>query len=193
MSGKKKTEVDYYPEIGEYLSKAIADNLPNPSGFHVASLYGELRKALKKHIEETGIGGSSLRAYADGLADLQTDIAILVLNLSTLQFEILIVEVKLVTVVGLTQLSQLIGYCLVSGAKLGLLVNVNGGASAGLTQKLIRDPNLALIKRLVSHEQITHNFGLMFWNESTQRLNYSGQGQLRNIEDLVLKILELVS
>lgn len=192
MAGRK-TEVDYYPEIGDFLVRSIKDNLSKPEQFHVAPIYGELRKNLLKHLEISGVGGSALREFAVGLADLQTDIAILVTNLESLSFEILIVEVKLVNVVGLTQLSQLIGYCLVSGARLGLLVNVNGGASAGLSQKLIRDPNLSLIKRLISGDQITHNFGLMFWNEETKRLQYSGHGQIKTMDGLISKIEELVS
>lgn len=188
MSVGKRRETDFYPEISRYLVSEISSNFSNPQQYHVAAVMGELRKNLILHIHQTGVGGSALREYAEGLADLQTDIGILILNLETLDFEILLIEVKLESTVGLTQLSQLVGYCLVSGATLGLLVNVGGGSSSGLKNKLTRDPELSRITRQVAHGKLEHKLGLMYWNPATLRLEYSNLGALRNISDIVAEI-----
>lgn len=185
MSNGKKRETDYYPEISRYLVEQLAANLANAHRYHVAAITGELRKNLLQHISHTNVGGIALREFAEGLADLQTDIAILLLNLETLSFEILIVEVKLEKTVGLTQLSQLVGYCLVSGARLGLLVNVGGGASAGLINKLARDPELSRITRSLQRGELEHKLGVMFWNPESLRLTYSNLGVLRTLRDII--------
>lgn len=180
----KKKETDYYPEISEFVVGELKANMAVPEKFHIFAIMGELRKNLLLHVKETNIGGAALQEYAEGLADLQTDIAILVLNTETSFFDLLILEVKLQNTVGLTQLSQLVGYCLVSGARLGLLVNVGGGSSTGLKNKLTRDPDLSRIKRVVSDGQLDHKLGLMYWNPETQRLEYSNLGAVRSIPEI---------
>jgi hypothetical protein len=161
---------------------------PDADTLHVAAIFGELRRGLLHHIEDFKVGGSALQAFAQGLADLKTDIAILLLNLRTLSFEILIVEVKVGKVVGLMQYSQLIGYCLVSGARAGILVNVDDGASEMLKQKLVRDPSLSTIERVLPAATINHKFGVMYWRSETQRMEYSDLGAIRNLDSIFTEL-----
>ena len=86
--------------------------------------------------------------------------------------------------VGLKEWSQLVGYCLVSNAKYGLLVNINNGASPRLSQILSTEEHLSLIKTIVNQQQQEHNLGFMQWDSLTQSFDYSNLGLVKSLSDL---------
>ena len=90
--------------------------------------------------------------------------------------------------VGLTQLSQLIGYCIVSNAQYGLLININGRESPRLTELLTSRPDILHIVRDVNGAGVIHNLGVMEWDSETQNLLYTACGSLRTISELCKKL-----
>ena len=64
---------------------------------------------------------------------LISNISILLENKENGKFDIVIFEIKKVKKMGLSELSQLIGYCLVSKVKFGVLVNVDTAISHNLS------------------------------------------------------------
>ena len=87
-------------------------------------------------------------------------------------------------------ISQLIGYCIVSNAQYGLLVNVNGGESPRLTNLIMNEPDLMYIVRSLTskNETVEHNLGVMEWDSDTQNLTYTGFGAVRTISELCKKL-----
>jgi hypothetical protein len=98
------------------------------------------------------------------------------------KYELLILEVKLLKSVGLSQWSQLIGYCMVSDCRYGLLININNGASDRLTELLRQNTDVSKIIRLKeNNDRIETHLGFMQWNSITKNFEYSGLGQLESL------------
>ena len=126
--------------------------------------------------------------FASSTPPLSLDIFALITD--GVKYELLIIEVKLLKSVGLTQLSQLIGYCIVSNAQYGLLVNVNGGESPRLTNLITNEPDLMHIVRTLEKRQviIEHNLGVMEWASETQNMTYTACGAIRTLSELCKKL-----
>ena len=180
----KKHEVDFYPEITEFISAQLKSNFlaSNHRELHVYWEIGELSSKLKKIISEHPVECQCFADYAQTVPPLNLDIFAVITDGT--HFEILILEVKYKKSVGLNQWSQLVGYCIVSNARYGLLINVDGGGSSRLNSLLQNDDDLSQIIRLSKGHQINHSLGFMVWDSITRNFEYTNLGQLCNISEL---------
>ncbi len=181
----KRNEVSYYPEIMDFIKNQIESNFKaSKSPLKVYSKTGELKKGLAEIISENGITTPSIVSFANSTPPLFLDIFALITDGT--DYELLIVEVKLLENVGLAQLSQLIGYCIVSNAQYGLLINVNGGESPRLVDLLSNEPDVTYIRRMLAYSSrlVEHNLGVMEWDSDVQNLYYSGYGRIQSISKL---------
>lgn len=190
-SRNDRNEVSFYPEIMRFLKDQIESNFrasKNPLSVYCKS--GELKNGLEEIIRENSISAPSILQFAASTPPLSLDIFALITD--GVAFELLILEVKLLSSVGLTQLSQLIGYCIVSNAQYGLLVNIDGGESPRLTNLIMNEPDLTHIVRSLNHREacVEHNLGVMEWQSATQNLTYSGFGAIRSVSELCDKLAE---
>lgn len=185
----KRNEVSYYGEIMAFIKEQIESNFSAwEKPLKVYCKTGELQKGLREIVRENSITTPSIIKFADSTPPLSLDIFALITDGT--KYELLILEVKLLGSVGLTQLSQLIGYCIVSNAQYGLLINVNGGESPRLTNLIMNEPDLMYIVRSLTSRNATveHNLGVMEWDSDTQNLTYTGYGAIRTISELCKKI-----
>ncbi len=182
MNNKKET--DYYEEISRSLIKQFEANLSNKS-IVVEPLVGEVRSGLKRLLENGYQAGEALRKFALEVHELHLDIAILLENSENGKFELIIFEIKKVPNMGLKELSQLIGYCLVSKSEFGILMNINKAVSSKFSIILDGDKSLTEIERYVDGQKLHHRFGVMVWNETTQRIEYTNSGNIKTIPELV--------
>ena len=181
-------EKDHYDEIAKALASLISGNLGKSDKYTVKSLIGEISSALRTLIANGYDAGEVLKDYSERVHRLFLDVSILVENKSNGKFEIIIFEVKKGTKLGLNELAQLIGYCLVSKQKFGVLVNVDDGVSENFSIILQGDPNLTTIERLIDGEVLRHEMGVMVWNSHTKNFEYTQTAAIKNIPDLVTKI-----
>ena len=100
------------------------------------------------------------------------------------KFELLILEVKLLKGAGLKEWSQLVGYCLISKARYGLLLNIDEGASSRLSDILIAEEHISHIKTIIDESSYEHCLGFMQWDSLTQNFEYSNLGYIKSISDL---------
>lgn len=185
----KRNEISYYGEIMAFIKEQIESNFSAwEKPLKVYCKTGELQKGLREIVRENSISTPSIIKFADSTPPLSLDIFALITDGT--KYELLILEVKLLGSVGLTQLSQLIGYCIVSNAQYGLLINVNGGESSRLTNLIMNEPDLMYIVRSLTSRNATveHNLGVMEWDSDTQNLTYTGYGAIRTISELCKKI-----
>lgn len=186
---KPNCETSYYPEIMSFIKTQIESNFKaSNSRLKVYFKTGELCSKLHDIIIENNITATSIVNFAESTPPLSLDIFGLITDGT--QFELLILEVKLKSSVGLTQLSQLIGYCIVSKAEYGLLINIDGGESKRFSDLLVNEHDLTHIVRTLngSGKVIEHNLGVMEWDSVTKNLNYTGTGAIRTISELCKKI-----
>ena len=95
-----------------------------------------------------------------------------------------ILEIKRGKTVGLKEWSQLVGYCLVSGAKYGLLVNINNGVSKPLFDILSTQKQLSRIETKVKEKTCTHHLGCMCWDSLTRDFEYCNLGFIKSLSNL---------
>ena len=184
---KGRNEVSFYPEIMAYVKEIIESNFraaKNPLKVYCKS--GELRKGLHQIISENGIRTKSIIDFAASTPPLSLDIFALITDGK--KYELLIMEIKLVKAMGLSELSQLIGYCIVSNAQYGLLINVDNGVSPRLQDLLVNEKNVTDIVRNVQTRNamstVEHCLGVMEWDSVTKSLNYTGHGKIRTMSEL---------
>jgi len=180
----KKHEVDYYPEITEFISAQLKSNFraSNHRELYVYWGIGELSSNLKRIINEHPDECDCLREYAQTVPPLNLDIFAVITDGT--HFELLILEVKLVQSAGLNQWSQLVGYCIVSNARYGLLVNINSGGSSRLNSLLQNDTDISKICRLSKGKMIEHKLGFMIWDSLTHNFEYTNLGQISTLSEL---------
>ncbi len=181
----KKNEISYYPEIMDFIKNQIESNFrASKNPLKVYCKTGELKKGLTEIIAENRITTKSIIDFANSTPPLSLDIFALITDGK--DYELLIIEVKLMDNVGLTQLSQLIGYCIVSNAQYGLLINVNGGESPRLVDLLTNEPDVTCIRRTLAYSSrlVEHNLGVMEWDGEVKNLYYSGYGRIETISML---------
>ena len=192
---QNKHEVDFYPEIISFLNVEMDANLSQfGSGFKCYFAVGNFQKGLKDIIKSNNLKIEELNAYAAKAKPLLLDIFAVVIKEN--KYQIVIFEVKHLSTAGLTQLSQLIGYCMVSYCKFGVLVNVDGksgGFSDQLSSIIRTDSELCEIKRIKkNNETIETKLGIMNWNSTTKNMEYSNLGKIVSISDLCSKIAESI-
>lgn len=179
-----RNEVSYYPEIQQFIEAQLKSNFRASQHRELDVFWGigELKTNLQRIIRANPDKCTCAQAFAQRVPPLNLDIFALITDGN--RFKILILEVKLMKSVGLKEWSQLVGYCLVSGAKYGLLVNINNGASPRLSQILSTEEHLSLIRTNVNETDRDHCLGFMEWDSLTQNFEYSNLGYIKSISDL---------
>lgn len=186
---KNRKEVDYYEEIAIEIVKHFTANILDEA-YVIKPLIGEISSGLRTLIANGYNAGELLREYSKSIHKLHLDISILIENPKTGMFEIIIFEIKRVKNLGLSELSQLIGYCLVSKSRFGILMNVDKAVSSEFSIILDGDKDLTEIIRLVDNEKLHHKFGVMVWNASTLKIEYTNLGSIKSIPQLLEMVIE---
>ncbi|MFH1471407.1 MAG: hypothetical protein ABIF85_00765 [Nanoarchaeota archaeon] len=185
-----KTEVDYYPEIQKKFTSLLKSELgPN---YEIYSEIGELTKGLKKIIDENKITNKNILDFYGRLCPLKLDIFFIAINKKSDKFALLILEIKLLDALGLNQLSQLIGYTLVSNAQMGLLINIDKGLSKGFAGILDANDDLTNIKREYNGGKSLHKLGVFQYDSLTGKL-IPNPGRINSFSYLVTEIRKLTS
>jgi len=179
-----RNEVSYYPEIQRFIEEQLKSNFraTNQHQLNVFWGIGELKTNLQRIIAENPTECNCALPFAQRVPPLNLDIFALITDGT--KFEILILEIKLMNSAGLKEWSQLVGYCLVSGAKYGLLVNINNGSSQRLTDILSTEQHLSHIVNIVNNDNCQHFLGFMKWDSITQSFDYSNLGAVKSLSDL---------
>jgi hypothetical protein len=179
-----RNEVSYYPEIQTFIEAQLRSNFKatNKRDLYVYWGIGELKSNLQRIIREHPDECACAINFAERTPPLSLDIFALITDGE--KFELFILEVKLVKSAGLQQWSQLVGYCLVSGAKYGLLVNINAGGSPRLVQMLQTEQHISQIQTTVDGVPREHLLGFMEWNSITQNFEYSALGVIKSLSEL---------
>ncbi len=180
----RRNEISYYPEIQTFIEAQLKSNFQVQRQREIQVFWGigELKANLQRIIESNPDVCACARNFTLQVPPLNLDIFALITD--GLSFQILILEVKLMNSVGLKEWSQLIGYCLVSGAKYGLLINIDNGPSPRLAQILSTEGHLSDIKTIVNNSQQEHCLGFMQWDSLTQSFEYSNLGLIKSLSDL---------
>ncbi|MBD5389611.1 hypothetical protein HDR64_00675 [bacterium] len=184
-----KNELSYYKEIQEFIEIQLKSNFSasNYRKLHVYWGIGELKSNLFQIINEHPNECSCALHFAQHIPPLSLDIFALITDGN--KFELLILEIKLVKSAGLKEWSQLVGYCLVSGAKYGLLVNIDNGSSERLVQTLSNEPHMSHIQTIVHDKEREHLLGFMQWNSLTYNFEYTNLGCIKSLSDLCAKLI----
>ena len=184
-----RNEVSYYPEIQEFIGEQLKSNFMAAKQVDVDIFWGigELKKNLQRIIDEHPKKCCCVSSYAKSVPPLNLDIFALITDGT--RFDLLILEVKLKTSAGLQEWSQLVGYCMVSGAKYGLLVNINNGASPRLSHILSTEEHISHISELVDDNIVEHCLGFMQWNSVTNNFEYSNLGTVKSLSDLSNRLI----
>jgi hypothetical protein len=187
MNKERRKEVDHYEEIAKELVLQIRANIADQN-YIIKPLIGEIGSALRTLIANGYDAGSLLKEYSKTVHKLHLDIAILIECPNTNRFELVIFEIKKVSNLGLNELSQLIGYCLVSRSRFGVLMNVDKAISRDFSIILDADEHLTHITRLINQKEIQHEIGVMVWNSKTEKVEYTQSGAVRSIPELANRI-----
>lgn len=181
---KTKNEVAYYPEIQRFIEAQLKSNFlaKNNRELNVFWGIGELKSNLNRIINENPGKCECARMLAQNVPPLNLDIFALITD--TIHYELLIIEVKLMQSVGLKEWSQLVGYCLVSDAKYGILLNINKGASPRLSEILGTKDYISNMANIIREEKHSHYLGFMQWDSLTQCFDYSNLGYIRSLSHL---------
>lgn len=187
MTDKQK-EIDYYGEIKDFISDNLESNFRSITNSDINVFWGigELKSNLEKIVKGNPEVCKCVASFAKRTPPLNLDVFALITN--GVKFEILILEVKLVKNVGLKEWSQLLGYSLVSGAKYGILLNIDGGCGDRLKQLLLLDKRISNITTLNKGVQEDHLFGYMTWNSFTRNFEYENGSTISTLADLTRKI-----
>lgn len=179
-----RNEVSYYPEIQQFIEAQLKSNFKAGSNrdLHIFWGIGELKTNLQRIIAEHPVECACAEIFSKRVPPLSLDIFALVTDVK--KFELLILEIKLVKSAGLREWSQLLGYCLVSGAKYGVLLNIDNGGSPRLTQMLQTEQHISHIQTIVNEQSREHVLGFMQWNSLTHNFEYSNLGTIKSLSDL---------
>ncbi len=181
---RKRNEVSYYPEIQAFIEAQLKSNFRAKRHRDLSVFWGigELKANLQRIITNAPEKCDCVRNFSQRVPPLNLDIFALITDGT--QFEILILEVKLMNSAGLKEWSQLVGYCLVSGAKYGLLVNIDSGASPRLAHILSTESHVSDIKTTIDGNDYEHCLGFMQWDSLTKSFEYSNLGRIRSLSEL---------
>lgn len=179
-----RNEVSYYPEIQYFIEAQIKSNFKAVSKRDLFVFWGigELKTNLLRIIANNLVICACAGEFARKVPPLSLDIFALITDGH--RFELLILEVKLLKSAGLSEWSQLMGYCLVSGAKYGLLLNIDNGGSPRLMQMLQTERHISHIQTIVNSDSREHLLGFMQWNSLTKNFEYSNLGAIKSLSEL---------
>jgi hypothetical protein len=177
----ERNEISYYPEITQFIEMQLQSNFKamNKDNIHIYWKIGEMKLKIEELIIEHPIDCNCLKDFIRKMPPLNVDIFAVITDGE--KFELLILEVKLRKSVGLAQWSQLIGYCIVTDCKYGLLVNIDSGASDRLIELLRQNTDVSKITRMKKNDKINTFLGFMQWNSITKNFEYSVLGQLNSL------------
>lgn len=186
----KRDERSYYKEIRENISIQLLSNFKAAGRTDIKIFWkdGELKKGLNELINAHPKECSCMESYSRRIPPLNVDIFGAITN--GIRFELIILEIKLLSAVGLSEWSQLVGYTLVARAKYGLLINIDNGASSHLNTILHSDHDLSQIVTLQDKKEVIHKLGFMQWNSITQNFEYSNIGCIGSLSKLSSIIIE---
>ena len=182
------SEIDYYQDIAEKMVSLLKANLESQvDEFQIG--YGE-HERLQVMLDRVGkeLGSEQMLEDAKNALPLDLDVVLFIHFPKDDTYEMVIVEVKEKSRVGLMNYSQLTGYCLVSKAKYGLLVNVDGGMSRELQDILEFRGDLSSFSRTSNEGEIQHLFGVYEWESSSDVLKKKNVGSISSIPRLANKI-----
>ena len=185
----RRNEISYYSEIQAFIEEQLKSNFraEHQRELEVFWGIGELKTNLQRILNANPEKCACASVFAQRVPPLNLDIFALITD--GIKFELLILEVKLMNSVGLKEWSQLVGYCLVSGAKYGLLINIDNGASPRLSHILSTESHISHIKTIVNNENHDHCLGFMQWDSLTQNFEYSNLGLIKSLSDLSNKLM----
>ena len=185
----ERYETSFYQEIQHFIELQLTSNFMAERHQELSIFWGigELKSNLQRIINANPERCRCALSFAQNIPRLNLDIFALITN--GLKFELLILEVKHMNAAGLKEWSQLVGYCLVSGAKYGLLVNVDHGASSRLSQILAVEEHISYIKEFVDDRLIEHCLGFMQWDSLTHDFLYTDLGKVKTVSDLSHQII----
>lgn len=185
-----RNEVSYYPEIQTFIEAQLKSNFLAKRHRELSVFWGigELKTNLQRIIANEPEKCNCVRSFAQRVPPLNLDIFALITD--GVRFEILILEVKLMNSAGLKEWSQLVGYCLVSGAKYGLLVNIDNGASPRLAHILSTENHVSDIQTMIDGKFYEHCLGFMQWDSLTQSFEYSNLGMIKSLSELSNQIAD---
>jgi len=186
---KERHEVTYYPEIQNFIETQIKSNFRAKCLRELEMFWGigELKSNLQRILSENPEKCDCAKGFIQRTPPLNLDIFALVTD--GIKYELIILEVKKMKSAGLKEWSQLIGYCLVSGAKFGLLVNIDNGASYRLDQLLSTEEHLFHIRTIVGDEIRQHFLGFMQWDSVSKCFDYSNLGIIKSLSELTNKLI----
>lgn len=189
MSRNKRNEVSYYPEIMQYIGDQIKSNFKASCSrdLYVYWSTGELKTKLNDIIIQHPDTTKCIETFARTVPPLSLDIFAVITD--GVHFELLVLEVKLVKAAGLSEWSQLMGYCLVSEARYGLLINIDAGGSPRLNNLLQSDKDVSKIVRKKNERQVVHELGFMSWNSVTHNFEYTNMGEIWSLSELSRRII----
>lgn len=186
---KKRNEVSHYEEIKQYIETQMKSNLfaENINQIKMFWRIGELSSNLIEIVNTEENVSKNLIDFAYSIPPLNLDIFCLITD--GVHFELLILEIKKRKSVGLKEWSQLVGYCIVSEAKYGLLINIDGEVSNRLNHLLQQNKSLSHISRIIDKRTTNSDLGLMNWNPVTHNFEYSNMGVIYSISKLTEEII----
>lgn len=189
MSKQKRNEISYYPEIMDYIETQLKSNFRVSCNRELQVYWkiGELKTRLGEILEEHPELDKCIGNFARNVPPLSLDIFAVITD--GIHFELLILEVKLVKSAGLSEWSQLVGYCIVSDARYGLLINIDAGASPRLNHLLQTDANVSKIIRKKGSEDVVHELGFMSWDSLTHNFEYTNLGEIWSLSELSDRIV----
>lgn len=184
MSKQKRNEVSYYPEIMNYIETQLKSNFRVNCNRELQVYWkiGELKTGLGEILKEHPELDECIGNFARNVPPLSLDIFAVITDGN--HFELLILEVKLVKSVGLSEWSQLVGYCIVSDARYGLLINIDAVASPRLNHLLQTDANVSKIIRKKESKDVVHELGFMSWDSLTHNFEYTNMGAIWSLSEL---------
>lgn len=185
----KRNEISYYEEIKTFIKEQLTSNfyVKTKKNLHVFWGIGELKSNLCQIINENSDVCACVKPFVKNLVPLNLDIFALITNGE--KFDLLILEIKMMDSVGLKEWSQLVGYCMVSGAKYGLLINIDNGASQRLQEILTMEQHLSNIKTIVNNRCHEKFLGFMQWDSVTHDVYYSNLGAITSLSGLSSSLL----
>jgi len=187
-------EVSYYNALKEYLVEQLDSNFKSlGKRYQVYGRIGELKNGLHTLIQEENLFDTRLQRYCDSVLPLNLDIFLVVTDNSN-DFRIIICEVKKRPALGLMELSQLIGYCIIANCEYGLLVNVDNSCSTRFMDILHHEQGITHIYRTSGKGSasplLKHHLGVMMWNSVTRRMTYTQTGAILTIPHLCDQIAD---
>jgi hypothetical protein len=184
----------YYEGLKNYLVEQLSSNflgLGRP--FTVYGCVGELRTGLRNLIRTEALEGTALQRYYERVLPLNLDVFLVVMD-PVGRFEIVICEVKRRPALGLRELSQLIGYCIIANCTYGLLINVDNACSERFRDILRHEQGITHIYRTLAPQPalpvLRHHIGVMMWNSVTERMTYTRTGAVLTIPHLCVQIAD---